>query len=343
MFFLFNSYSLSSMKKFILQSLLFFSPFIIITAMMIYLDPHKVFFHYDHYYDKDAFITPNREHIVVKTYLNQYKTEKYNAFVFGSSRAFSLPLDIWKSYLPKQAKPYLFNAFGDGIYGARNKIVFLDELEQPIKHALFTVDEQFLMTTKNRQSITGMSPPVLSKESSKAFYLKYINALSNGRFVLSYLDYSYFQTYRSYMTSYIRQGSHPNIFDPINSGLIQHGKNVAIIADSIGYYNINKFPDRSVSAVKTHTTTAIEIQYLKEVKAIFDKHQTQYQIIVHPGYDQVPLSQQQVDLLNDIFGKEHIHNFSGKNKYTEHAGDYYDKDHYRMHIGRQLLKETYNQ
>jgi len=79
------------------------------------------------------------------------------------------------------------------------------------------------------------------------------------------------------------------------------------------------------------------------IKNIFEKHNTKYQIIISPVYDQVPLEKQQIEQLELIFGEKHIYNFSGKNQFTESIHNFYETSHYRPHVANEILRIVYQE
>lgn len=332
------------MKRFIVNNLTFFSPFILLFFIMVVVDPFKVFYNYENYYEgeNDVFDI-NRGVATTGIYLNHYKDQQFNAFILGSSRVFSYSCEEWAKYLPQNAKPFHFNGLGEGIYDIRNKLVFIDQLKQPVKHVLLAVDRDLLTQTKNKGALTSISPPILSGESPIDFYSKYINAFADGHLVLSYLDYSMFKTYRPYMENYILGEEHPDYFSNVNASPLQLGYEEEIAQDSIEYYEHKQAAFRMKPYNAYHfQVKEQEIEYLNEIKAIFEKHQTNYKIVVNPLYDQIPLNKKQLRLLEKIFGSENIYNYSGKNEITRDKGNFHDASHYRVSIANKILKEIYS-
>ncbi len=58
-------------------------------------------------------------------------------------------------------------------------------------------------------------------------------------------------------------------------------------------------------------------------------------------YDQIPLEKEQLNLLYDIFGKENVYDFSGKNEFTESVFNYYENSHYRPHVAAEIMDIIY--
>ena len=82
-----------------------------------------------------------------------------------------------------------------------------------------------------------------------------------------------------------------------------------------------------------------QLRYLTEIKAIFDKDHSDYRIIISPLYDQVSLNRADLARLEEIFGKEHVLNYSGKNDITVNMRNFYDPDHYRPFVAEAIMRK----
>jgi len=335
----------NGMKVFALKVFLFFTPVLLIIIVMSYLiDPFKVFKDYTNYY-KQGFVSLNRDMVCTRTYRKYRNTEKFNSFIFGSSRSLTYQLDDWKNHLSEDAKPFHYDASGEGIYGVCMKILYIDELGDTIKNALIIADRDLLSTVTNQKSHLLISSPEISKESKINFYTTFIRAELKVRFLMAYTDYSLFKKYRNYMSLLVFEIQYPSLYDSVNCNMI-FGKEQEIALDSVNY--IKKliqegvFYKRPKLITENYHITETEILQLKTIKTIFDKHHTNYKIIISPLYDQVPLDLNQLNLLYDVFGKNNVYNFSGKNEFTEPLTNFYEAQHYRSHVARKIMNIIYN-
>ena len=62
-----------------------------------------------------------------------------------------------------------------------------------------------------------------------------------------------------------------------------------------------------------------------------------------PTYDQVPMPMHQLDLLFKILGKDHIYNFTGKNKFTEAISNFFESDHYKPYVANEMMEIIYGE
>ena len=330
-------------QRFIIKAFIFASPLVIILTVSVLFDPFKVIYDYDEYY-KGSFISVNREFVCLKLYERNTKTIAYDSFIFGSSRSHAFQVKNWKTYLPPGSKGFHFDASGEGVYGIFNKIHYIDETGGALSNALIVVDEDTLTQTKNREGHLSISPPRLSKESPIEFYIEFFKPLLNLRFVIGYIDYSLFRTNRDYMEYLFKRAKYNHISDN-STGDLYYGYEKMIEEDKDGYYNALKskgvFYDRSKAERRQQPVSAAEKELLIKVKKILDKHKTDYRIVVSPAYDQVPLGNDHLQLLNDIFGSRRIYNYSGENRFTESMYNYYEDNHYRPLVANEIMREIY--
>src|SRR5687767_13137701 len=89
------------LKKLFSFALIASIPLLVLLAGYIYYDPFKVLKHYDEYayFQPGPHVIPNRDFINTAIYLNNGEKEKYNSFVFGSSRTSAFTSTSWKKHL----------------------------------------------------------------------------------------------------------------------------------------------------------------------------------------------------------------------------------------------------
>jgi hypothetical protein len=80
---------------------------------------------------------------------------------------------------------------------------------------------------------------------------------------------------------------------------------------------------------------------LQSISKIFRKHNTNFKIIISPLYDQVKIAPRDLNMLNKIFKRENVFDFSGINQYTSDFHNYYETSHYRPIIAEKILEKIY--
>jgi hypothetical protein len=332
------------MKKFILKTFIFFLPILLIVILVAYIDFFKVFSFHD-YYDNQI-VETNREMITTKTFDHYRHQEKFNSFIFGSSRSQAFRCEDWAEHLDDKAKPFHFDASGEGVWGISKKIEYIDELGDSLTNALVILDRVALTVSYPRKGHLYASMPQVSKSSSLAYYAEFLKASLNIKFLTAYLDYSIFNTHRSYMRNLINPNINNANINKINCDIWLSNES-KIKSDSVAYYT--KLIANGVFYKRPHATrfkstvTLAEVKQLKTIKRIFEKHKTNYKIILAPIYDQVPLEEAQLQLLLQIFGSQNVYNFSGKNAFTESVGNYYEASHFRHHVAKEIIELVYKE
>jgi len=332
------------LKYFTIKFLIFTFPIVSFLITAVIFDPFKVYRNYDDYYINN-FITSNREFVCLKLYERNSKSIKYDSFILGNSRSHAFKVKNWEPYLPPNSKGFHFDGHGSGvgIYNIYNRIRYIDETGGKLKNALLVLDEGMLSATTNQEDYKFISPPKLSKESSIVFYYQFIKPLSNIRFVIGYIDYSIFGTYRDYMKNIFLKQEYYYVSDNLR-GDLYYGWDRAIAEDPKKFYkNLvdNGAFYRLFKQSKSRPVTMEEKELLAKIKKYFDKHQTDYRIVISPLYDQVPLGDNHLQLLRDIFGSETIYNYSGINRFTESIYDHYENSHFRPHVANEIMKAIY--
>ena len=187
--------------------------------------------------------------------------------------------------------------------------------------------------------------PHVSKESYLTYYKTFVKSSFNLKFILGYTDLKLTQKYKPYMKDLFGDKAFTDSIN-LQTGDIYYGYDHEINQDSAGYYqkriDQGVFADRIVlSEHLTNDVTDKEIRLLKTISEILEKHGTDYKIIISPLYDQVPLASNQKNLLYTYFDKNSIFDFSGKNKFTENQGYYYESSHYRPIVAKGILYEVF--
>jgi len=333
------------MKNFLVKSLIFFLPIELIIIAHLTLDPFRIIYDYDDPYEK-SIVALNRSEICKRVYLKNREELGYNAFIFGSSRSQGYKCKSWEKHLPNDATALHFDGSGEGIWGIATKVNYIDELGDSLKYALVSVDGDLLINTDNNKKFFTISPPEMSKESYTTYYTKYIQAGLDLKFLAGYIDMTIFGKYRPYMKKVISRVKYFHRGNPLTADVF-YGNGTHIKIDSAGYYNalIEKgvFYDRNtVDQNKKYEVTELEIEQLKSIKKVFDRHKTDFVIIISPLYDQLPLNIEQVELLNEIFGSENVYDFSGKTYLTEPIHNYYEDSHFRPHVANIVMDSVYS-
>jgi len=331
------------MRQFIKALGLFIAPFILIVFLVFWVDVFKILGYQDYYANQKVVL--NREMICTKTF-NHYNSDiKFNSFIFGNSRSQAYKCKKWAKHLTPNAIPFHFDASAENIWGILKKIEYLDQNGSDIDNVLIVLDRKTLSTTTSSDGHLFIAMPSVSKLSKMKYYFTYLEASLNIKFLLAYTDYTIFKTHREYMGHLINSSKYDDKVNEVNCD-IWYGYDEHIKNDSLGYYNelIKKgiFHQRLPNKEIICNITSEEVMQLKKIKELFTKHNTNYRIVVSPIYTQIPLEQQQLNLLNEIFEEKYVSDFSGKNKFTEPTSNYYEESHYKPYVANEIMEVIYN-
>jgi hypothetical protein len=335
------------MKKFAVRLLIFSIPFIfygISIAWISWNDPFKIFKRYSSFYDT-SIVDLNREYVCLQLFNNNSKKNKYDSFIFGSSRSLAYKIPEWKKYIDSSSIGFHFDATGEGIYGVFNKLNYLKKNKIKIKNALLILDYSTLTTTENRKGHLSMSPPELSGESRFSYYKEYLSATSDLNFIKEYCQYSLFNKYNA-NNKYIFPNLKNNVKSNDITGDIFFASEMKILDDKKSYYSkkINEgvFYDRKVIVDNEKPISNEEKFLLEKISEVFKSENTNYKIVISPLYNQKVLGKERKNLLISVFGKKNVFDFSGKNKFTNSIYNYYESSHYLPKVANEIMDIVYN-
>ncbi len=335
------------MKVFCQKLFLFFLPlllfFIGILVLYVIYDPFKINKHYaDYSYKEGDFIT-SRDYISTQTYLENYKKNQYNSFIFGSSRTLAFQPSEYKKYLNENDHVFSFDASNENIYGIYSKLRLIDSLNQKINNALIILCHDFTFKSLSQKHLFKKHP-ILTNESMYDFQKAYFKEFLNIGLVYNYSLYKITGSYKESMKKYLNRDV--ILYDNKTNETSLFSKEKELEEDSINYYKKREkiFLDYNEEQTidEKEKITEEYLDYLKKIKHILDKNKTNYTIIISPLYEKIKFNKQDVVKIEDVFGKERVLDYSGKNWITEYRGNYYENSHFKPFIGKHILEEIYN-
>lgn len=333
------------MKQFITR-LTYFSLIGIITIITLllsylYFDPFKILRSYNDY--SYSYVIPNRDYISTTMFIKNYKKNSYNSFIFGSSRTLAFRPDSWRKYLSDNAKPFMFDASDESIYGIYTKLKYLDSTNVKINNALIILcrDASFSYT-ENSKGHLYIKHPVTSGESNWNFQFEFFKAFLSPKFLFNFYSYKVIGAYKPFMSGYIE--NRKITFDTITNEINIIDQETEISHNPTQYYlkRKNLFFARTAGEQidSVRRINSKQLNMLQDVKRILEKNKTNYKVVISPLYEQIKFSNSDISILNDIFGNN-LFDFSGKNKFTESMTNYYETSHYRPIVGDSILNIIY--
>ena len=331
------------MRKFILKLFLVSLPITILISLFLFLDPFRIIRKYDDY-SNNQFVIPNRDFVSSEVFMKNKNKYNYNSFIFGSSRTIAYKTKSWKYFLPTSASPFVFDASGESIFGIYTKITYLDKIGTNINNCLLIIcTDHTFSTESDSNGHLSIKHPKIANTSWFNFYIVFMKDFLDFNFLKNYFQFLYTRKYVPSMNGYIEFRKIK--YDTITNDLWIIDQENEIKENPINYYKKRKdiFYDRNtiVSPAKLQISKN-KIAMLNEINAIFIKHHTNYKIIISPLYNQIELNKSDLLTLQNIFGKNSVFNFSGKNKFTSKKENYYEASHYRPIVGDSIMSIVYN-
>lgn len=315
----------------------------VIIALVCYYyfaDPFKVIHQCNDYsYPKTI---PNRDFISTQSYLDKHVANKYNSFIFGSSRTLGFRVNSWKRYLDSSANPFVFDASSESLAGIHQKIKYLDSMNVDIRNVLILLcrDCSFLNTINETRHLI-IKHPEISRKSNWRFQLSFLSAYFDNKFLARYLVYKITGKYKPWMRGYIEYRDIK--YDSVNNELTIVDQENEIIKDENLYYEKrqNIFYDRKAERIDSVAIIdEVNRNYLVEIKNILEKRKANYKIILSPLYEQKKFNPADKKLLSSVFGQR-LYDFTGKNKFTDNCRNFYEASHFRPLVGDSLLALVY--
>lgn len=333
------------MKKFIHKIIIFSLPFWCLLLLYFMLDPFKVLYQYESYFDDrvNGTVFLNTDYVATTNFDDKYNRYHYTSFIFGNSRAWFYRIADWQEYIGNEPA-YHFDAAGETLYAMHKKIMYLDDKGVNIKNALLVLDPGIISETKPKTGHLGtISPQLVDYDNWMDFHVASFSGFLNIQFLFAYLDFIISQKVKPYMVRNHLIENRPFSYNPVYNELSFYYYDAMIQYKR--YYTeelIKNFYRRSpVEDYAEPCIKSAQEKLFREIAYVFKKHRTRVKIIISPLYDQIHLSEEDLNQLVSIFGRSCVYDFSGKNSITEDYTNYYETSHYRPVVAERLLSRVY--
>ena len=332
------------MRRFVKYCLLFAIPFLVLLGCYIWYDPFKVIWHYDNYYVKGDGGSLNRNYVSTMNYLNKNEQHHYDSFIFGNSRSLCYRIEDWKKYISQPSSCYHFSESGGSINGIFYKLRLIDEKGENIKNALLVVDYTLLRHLE-QDGRPFVMPPVLDHyRNALSFHAEHFAQWMDVRFLYYWTKYKITGKFTPSMGGYLAKGTNYQYYDP------ETNEEPRLWEDSL-IATGNYFTKKRIKGFKGKQKGGMAEEYLnvtekcdrlRDIRRLFDKHHTDYRIVISPLYDQMKLNTKDLQKLHNIFGPDHVFDFSGVNEWTSDYHNYYEWSHYLPEIADSIMAHVYH-
>ena len=318
------------MKEFLIKILLLIIiPLFCLLGLYVISDPFKTLYPFN----LKEFSTVNRDYLSSELFLKNYSKEKYDSFVFGSSRGCGINTYLWKSYLPGNANQFLFQAWGESITGIYQKIKFLDNNNVDINNALILID------------MPGSFDKI--QESTTAIGIKHYKFSDKSKL------YFQFQLFKAFIKPSL-------IVESLKQLIVKPNYSIGFDTISndwnkLNKENWNKIPVRDLTLNKEKFKERPKIEkmmpkvisvdnriILDKIASVLKAKNTNYKIVITPAYNQLLINKEDLKILQQVFGEENVYNYSGKNELTEDKYNFMDINHFDLIVGRKIIMDIYH-
>jgi len=313
-------------------------PFLIIIGSYVILDPFLVLYHYKTF-TEPLIAIPNRDYVSTQMYLNTYQQRNYKSFILGNSRTMSFLVKDWAHYTGDNYA-FHYDASGESLYGVWQKLLFIEQHNPSIKNVLIVCDSDLLKQISDSESHIGRKDPRTTGDLPFNFQLSFLKAYFSDHFYYKYIRRKITNEVTPDMAEVMETSR--VYYDPVTNDLSLPDIDEEIRRDSTGFYANNKrLQIVRKPGISKAVIGASQLQQLVAIRNIFKRHNTNYQIVISPLYNQKQLNPADLSILQRTFGATTIHDFSGTNEFTKYPGNYYEESHYRPLVGRKILKQIY--
>ena len=332
------------MKKFLIRIISFVGiPIVVVLIVYLITDPFKTLRPFSFQY----FDGTNRDYLSSELFLRNDSIYHYNSFIFGSSRCCGFNTYHWKHYLPIGARQYLFQAWGETLTGIEQKIDYLDKNGNSIDNALVLLD---IPSTFNKVQLPKKVLSIKDYKFSGQSKLGFQSCLFWGfvqkpsKWFISIKQYLKPVPMEIFVDTVTNDWGSGNRYadisvqpqkDSLNSCT---AKSKAVFLKQIeGKSDVDLRESRPL-------ITQTFLNQLKHIKAVFDKHRTDYRIVISPAYcyTHPRINAEDLRILQEVFGKDKVFDYSGKNEITTDCYNFSDPNHFGLSVGWQIIEEIYN-
>lgn len=323
-------------------------PLLLLVLVYIITDPFKMV----HPFSLDYFDETNRDYISTELFLRNNPKYHYNSFIFGSSRCNGINSYHWNHYLSDSSRQFVFQAWRETVTGISLKMDFLDKNGNHIDNALLVFDLP-LFTFASTQ---------LSKE---VMFVKHYRLTGQSKLVYHANLFAGFIQKPSQWIASVKRYLRPkmvvfpadtisndwNLPDRIPNRMVDYShpmpQDSLYAMSDLSRENFLRKIERKSDADLVETKPLITqamIERLNHIKAVFDKHHTNYIILISPAYCYTNPSINKKDLkaIQSIFGEDRVYDYSGKNEYTSDYNNFSDADHFGLNVGWHIIENIYN-
>lgn len=314
-------------------------PLVILMGLYWWTDPFRCL----HPFDINNTDATNREYLSTELFLHNKDSIHYDSYIFASSKGGGLNTYQWKQYLGGDAQPFLFQAWGETLTGEYLKLKYLDESGLSIRNAIVLLDIPGSFINEQLPHKALSMKHFLFTDGTRWGYnaVQFFNYIQKpGIWVNSIINRNKREAYCAdpITNDWNRSNSYDYCDIPEQDSLKQCSPNTR---NSL----FERIRGRSIDDISVSSPLIgkdMEMM-LCEMKAIFEKHHTNYVVILSPAicFENPSVNPDDLTILRRIFGVDNVYDYTGVNPYTTDVNDYSDPGHFGRRVGWLILRDIY--
>ena len=287
----------------------------------------------------------NREYLSTELFLRNKDNYSYDSFVFASSRGGCINTYTWKMYLEKDAQPYLFQAWSETLTGIYLKLDYLDKNDINIDNAilLFDVPSTFASKQLPTEVLTLKHYRFTNTSHLQYSMTQFYNFCQKPSLWISSVKKKISKTKTPYSADLITndwESKNKDNYDylPKQDSL----KSCSEKTRKTFLYNHEKNKNLPQKISNTLINDDF-LTILKDIKEILYKHKTNYHIVISPAICSTnpKINQKDLAIIEELFGKDKVHNYSGCNDITNDYNNFSDPNHFGLRVGYLIFEDIY--
>ncbi|MFN8278600.1 MAG: hypothetical protein U0T84_14060 [Chitinophagales bacterium] len=338
----------TSYSGFFLKATALSLPALLLTLLYLISDPYKVLrhYHFDNYYNWQP-NEINRDYISFENLSERiHKGDVPTDFIMGNSRSLAFHTDAWQKICPDVERPFHYDAASETLLGVYQKVNYLHQHRIPIRHVLLVADYTLLSKDKNQDDAVHIKHPAISGSSLYTFHGTFLKTFFSSFFCFKWIHYqlnghrilSYMRDVFAIEPGYITTEAYTN-----NYYYTVYEKKLK--EDSLHYYQEYKkaeFTERpQQQQVLSPALGAAHHYLLSEINRMVKADNGRFDLVISPLYDQKIMAPDDKAMLQQVFGENRVHDFSGINAITANKGNYYESSHYKPYVADSLMQVVY--
>lgn len=329
-----------SLARFYMNTILLAIPFLGLIIWYVVKDPFMVIRTYDDY-DSPEICQSEGAVGWYKYKMFRHKMH-YDSFIMGSSSTLAFNTSDWNRYI--KAHPFRLFSNGEGLMDLRLKLDALDRQPgQKIKNLLIVCEPGFFSPTDLQKGIMHVMPPEVSGKSEMSYQVIFLQGFFNPKFLGPYLRYYITHKYdRSMIGIMNSRGRIRTRYT--NDDTLETEREIREKGERYWdpYAKYRCAPGDTSITFGHPVIHKVQITHLEAIRDICQRHHTNIKIVIGPTQGATAMNPEDDAILRRIFGADHVADYSGRAglKYRNYH-NFYDDIHYRVGVGRSILRDLY--